>query len=51
MIARKGTEQLRKRYFQDRVALVPTLIRGCEGWVLTNAPGPFFWPASLIEKE
>jgi len=51
MIARKGTEQLRKRYFQDRVGLVPTLIRGCEGWVLTNAPGPFFWPASLIEKE
>ena len=41
MIARTGTEQLCKRYFQDRVALVPTLMRGCEGWVLTNAPGSF----------
>jgi len=42
MIARTGTEQLRKCYFQERVALIPTLMRGCEGWVLTNAPGPFF---------
>ena len=37
-IARTGTEQLRKRYFQDRVPFGSTQIRGCEG--------PFVWPGA-----
>jgi hypothetical protein len=32
-IARTGTEQLSKRYFQDRVPFGSTQIRGCEGQV------------------
>ena len=36
----------RRRIFQKNSALRLSItdVRGCEGWVLTNAPGPFLGP-------